>query len=493
MWVRFPPEVQKIMSSNKKMLNLDIVWFKRDLRTLDNISLEIAANSSNPVLFIYLFEPSVMNYPDYDSRHLRFIYESLLDIEKKFKSYSLKLNLLKCEAQEFFEEISKKYNVNQVLSYQEIGNNLTYERDMYLLDFFKINNIKWIQHKTNGVIRGLKSRKDWKKKWIDEMNSKISLSDLNLIDKTEVDIPKKIKSYSLNINNDKNFQPGGETYAWMYINSFLKERHKGYTKNISSPINSRTSCSRLSPYITYGNVSSKQVYQFFSKSKNRDIRSFLSRLQWRCHFMQKFDDEPSMEFDNINTAYNSIRNEYNKDLISKWKEGKTGIPIIDACMRCLDKTGYLNFRMRAMIVSFAAFNLWQNWKNFSHFLARKFLDYEPGIHYSQIQMQSAVTGINTVRIYNPIKNSVLLDPDGQFIKKWVSELKFIPKEYIHEPWKMTKIEQEMYNFSINENYFSPIIDIEKSRKSASEKIWEIRKGSKSKIYANKIIKKHVNS
>ena len=493
MWVRFPPEVQNIMSSNKKMLNLDIVWFKRDLRTLDNISLEIAANSSNPVLFIYLFEPSVMNYPDYDSRHLRFIYESLLDMEKKFKSYSLKLNLLKCEAQEFFEEISKKYNVNQVLSYQEIGNNLTFERDMYLLDFFKINNIKWIQHKTNGVIRGLKSRKDWKKKWIDEMNSKISLSDLNLIDKTEVDIPKKIKSYSLNINNDKNFQPGGETYAWMYINSFLKERHKGYTKNISSPINSRTSCSRLSPYITYGNVSSKQVYQFFSKSKNRDIRSFLSRLQWRCHFMQKFDDEPSMEFDNINTAYNSIRNEYNKDIISKWKEGKTGIPIIDACMRCLDKTGYLNFRMRAMIVSFAAFNLWQNWKNFSHFLARKFLDYEPGIHYSQIQMQSAVTGINTVRIYNPIKNSVLLDPDGQFIKKWVSELKFIPKEYIHEPWKMTKIEQEMYNFSINENYFSPIIDIEKSRKSASEKIWEIRKGSKSKIYANKIIKKHVNS
>ena len=178
------------------MLNLDIVWFKRDLRTLDNISLEIAANSSNPVLFIYLFEPSVMNYPDYDSRHLGFIYESLLDIEKKFKSYSLKLNLLKCEAQEFFEEISKKYNVNQVLSYQEIGNNLTFERDIYLLDFFKKNNIKWIQHKTNGVIRGLKSRKDWKKKWVDEMNSKISLSDLNLIDKTEVDIPKKIKSYT---------------------------------------------------------------------------------------------------------------------------------------------------------------------------------------------------------------------------------------------------------------------------------------------------------
>ena len=164
MWVRFPPEVQNIMSPNKKTPSIDIVWFKRDLRTLDHKSLEIVAKSSNPVLFIYLFEPSVMDYPDYDTRHLRFIHESLIDIERKFRSYSLKLYLLKCEANEFFEEISKKYEINRVLSYQEIGNKLTFERDKNLFKFFKKNNIKWIQHKTNGIIRGLKSRKDWKKK-----------------------------------------------------------------------------------------------------------------------------------------------------------------------------------------------------------------------------------------------------------------------------------------------------------------------------------------
>ena len=492
MWVRFPLEVLFIMTLEKK--KLDIVWFKRDLRTLDNKSIEFASNSGNLTLFIYIFEPSVLNSLDTDLRHVRFIYESLTDINKRLKKYSLELKYINSEALYFFEEISRKYKINNVLSYQEIGNNLTYSRDKKLAKFFQINDIKWLQSKTNGIIRGLKSRKNWKKEWINEMKSKIVSIDFQSINKQKVRIPKTIKLYTSKHLLDKNFQPGGETYAWMYLRSFFKSRHNGYTKNISKPSQSRISCSRLSPYLTYGNLSSRQVYQLFSESsKNRDIRNFLSRLQWRCHFMQKFDDEPDMEFNNINRAYDSIRVKFDENFMLQWKEGLTGIPLIDACMRCLDQTGYLNFRMRAMIVSFAAFNLWQNWKNFSHHLAKKFLDYEPGIHYSQIQMQSAVTGINTVRIYNPVKNSIDLDPNGEFIKKWLPELNNIPSENVHQPWKMTIIEQEMYNFKIGVDYPRPIVDIDHSRKEAMNKIWKIKKTSKSKTLARKILNKHVNS
>ena len=482
------------MPLNKKHTDLDIVWFKKDLRTSDNKSLEFVSKSGNQTLFVYIFEPSIIDSPDCDKRHIRFIQESIVDIEKRLKKFSLDIKCVNCEALDFFEEISKTYIIKNVLSYQEIGNNLSYSRDKKISQFFRSKNINWIQNKTNGVIRGLKTRKNWKKKWIEEMKSEIVVTDWDSINKQKVKIPSKITLFDSKHEFDKNFQPGGESYAWMYIKSFQKSRHIGYTKNISRPNESRISCSRLSPYITYGNLSSKQVYHFFNKSsKNRDIRNFLSRLQWRCHFMQKFDDEPSMEFENINRAYDSIRLNHDEILLKKWRDGSTGIPIVDACMRCLDQTGYLNFRMRAMIVSFAAFNLWQDWKYFSHHLAKKFLDYEPGIHYSQIQMQSAVTGINTVRIYNPVKNSIDLDPKGEFIKKWLPELSNIPAENIHQPWKMTLIEQQMYDFQIGKDYPNPIVDIDLSRKEASNKIWEIKKTAKSKYFGKKILNKHVNS
>ena len=311
------------MPQNKKNIELDIVWFKRDLRISDNKSLEFVSKSGNQTLFVYIFEPSVIDSPDCDKRHIRFIHESIIDIQKRFKKFSIDIKCVNCEAIEFFEEISKTYKIKNVLSYQEIGNNLTYTRDKKIAQFFRTKNINWIQNKTNGIIRGLKSRKNWKKKWMDEMKSEIVVTDLDSINKQKVKIPSKIKLFNSKHEFDKNFQPGGESYAWMYIKSFQKSRHIGYTKNISRPMRVGISCSRLSPYITYGNLSSKQVYQFFNKSsKNRDIRNFLSRLQWRCHFMQKFDDEPSMEFKNINRAYDSIRLNHDENLLKKWRDGR---------------------------------------------------------------------------------------------------------------------------------------------------------------------------
>ena len=158
-----------------------------------------------------------------------------------------------------------------------------------------------------------------------------------------------------------------------------------------------------------------------------------------------------------------------------WKEGLTGYPFIDACMRSLNHNGWITFRMRAMLVSFASYDLWLDWRKTGHHLAQSFTDYEPGIHYSQLQMQSGVTGINTFRIYNPVKQSIEHDNNGTFIKKWVPELKNLHSSFIHEPWKMDPTTQKNNNCILGKDYPNRIVIHEEAIKFARNEIKKILK------------------
>jgi deoxyribodipyrimidine photo-lyase len=421
---------------------INVVWFKRDLRLEDHTPLVAAVQEGQPTLLLYFLEPTLMEAPQSSERHWRFVYQSIIDINTKLCPINLQVYCLYGEVLPAFLKLHNTFRIAKIFSHRETGLQITYDRDKAIADFCKKNEIEWQKFQCNGVWRGLKNRKEWKKAWYSFMSLPLDNPDIALLQNFELpqDFKREISAElpSFLFEKNTNFQPGGPSYAHKYLTSFLKDRIKNYAKSISKPLDSRRGCSRLSPYIAWGNLSIRQVYQAQKEvrefhSNKRQLAAFASRLRWHCHFIQKFEMEDSMEFENINKGYDKLEKSTNRKRLQAWKDGCTGYPLVDACMRCLHATGYINFRMRAMLMSFLTHCLWMHWKEGSDYLASLFLDFEPGIHYPQTQMQAGVTGINTVRMYNPVKQSIDHDPKGDFIRQWVPRVERITQRIYPHP------------------------------------------------------------
>ncbi|MFD2568141.1 cryptochrome/deoxyribodipyrimidine photo-lyase family protein [Pseudotenacibaculum haliotis] len=482
----------------KRKEKINVVWLKRDLRLHDNEAISNAIREGKRFLLLFPFENILLHDPHYSERHWNFIKESIVDINKELEEFNSSVLTVQSDIISIFNHIQDHYKIDTVFSHIETGILTTYNRDKDFRRYCRNNNIEWVENINNGVKRGLQNRDNWFENWNSYMRLQQEVfapqkDQLLILDELEK-IQQRSVPVSLTTPSKTSFQKGGRSTGIKYIDSFFLNRYKNYMFHISKPEFSRKSCSRISPYLAWGNFSVREVFQLGQQAKTsknkRHIGAFLSRLRWQAHFIQKFEMEHTMEEASVNKGYHKLKKSISKQYQQAWKEGKTGFPLVDACMRCLKETGYLNFRMRALTVSFFTHILWQPWQEAATHLSQMFLDFEPGIHFSQLQMQAGETGINNLRIYNPIKNGIDHDEEAIFIKKWVPELAKLEAHFAHQPYLMSPMEQQFNDFHLGKDYPYPIVDIKETRKRASDILWSMKKDPTVKKENARILAKH---
>ena len=475
-----PPQPQQ-----GERVSLQLVWFKRDLRVDDHRPLAEAARHG-PVLPLYVVEPAYWRLSDTSRRQQDFIAECLADLHEALEGMGQGLLLEHGEMAEVLERLHARWRFEAIHAHEETGNDWTFRRDREVRAWCRRVGVDLHEYPQFGVVRGLSQRDGWAGQWENLMAEPAAAAPRSLPTLIETRLPDDPFARA---SADESLacparQRGGLIAGSDVLESFLQQRAVAYRGGISSPRSAETAGSRLSPHIAYGSLSLRRIVQLTrertaqareasDKRLAGSLNHFDQRLHWHCHFIQKLEQRPDIEYQNVHRGFDGMReDDFNPELFRAWSQGRTGYPLVDACMRFLIHHGWLNFRMRALLMSFAAYHLWLHWREPALHLARVFTDYEPGIHYNQCQMQSGTTGINTLRIYNPVKQARDQDPDAVFVRRWLPELADVPTERCFEPWKLGLSERRRYGA---EDYPVPVVDHQQAAREARVRIGEYRK------------------
>lgn len=429
-------------------------WIKRDFRLEDCPALRRALATRRQVIALWIFEDAQRSAPEFSPFHARAQLHAAMALDRSLRELGGELCVAKGEVEQILERVYQVHPFHHMVSHQEVGGLRTFARDKAIKRWTKRRGVQWIEYRQSAVFRALDSR-DHRQRYWQAWMAEAPAPRPTREEGSRIRAPKSLRAWLAPQRAGKlatwfqEYRGGkgqrlGERYAKRILGSFLNDRGLEYARSISSPVRGAIFGSRISPHLAWGTISPRIVYRALQERLqdlsdqdlqasmwNRSLEMFRARLHWRDHFMQRLECAPDLESRALCENFEAMFPRKQNAHFEAWQAGKTGFLMVDACIRCAKEQGFLNFRMRAMITSTACHILRIPWQAVGWAMARWWVDYVPGIHWAQVQMQSGMTGINSNRIYDPRIQLRRFDPDASFVKRWIPELeRYSPQEIL---------------------------------------------------------------
>lgn len=489
---------------------IKIIWFRRDLRLIDNEALFHALKSSCIILPIFILDDYfTQSWEERSSIRSTFLAQSLVDLKKQFANHNIEFHILKGNAlfviKDLMLELAKLNYKTSLFFNEDVQIKYGVDRDDKIINFCLANSFEVNKFRPSFLKADLLASNDIKR-LVYEQNQYLQSqiikpnfgSALHLpFEITEIVNKLKYKTDKLeNESKTRLFINSGIDNANLKLDSFLDSRHQNYHTNISYPyLTQMGATSHLSPFLTFGALTTKQVFwatnnkikiinqqpqNHYPKSAF-SLKSFLDRIKWRDRFTSKLWQKPSIEDTNKHYEFDEIYNfkplnDQKQEYYQKWMNGQTGFALIDASMTQLKNNGWINFRLRAMNATFLCINCGVPWQYGAKHFMNYLIDGDVAIDSWQWQMQAGVTDplSNTFRIYNPDKNLVEKDKDLKYVHHW------LPNTRNQSLDELVNNENYDHLFGKN-NYYPKMLSFEKTRISNGSIVSGIRKKVRDRI------------
>lgn len=453
----------------QKPYRIAVCWLRRDLRDYDHAALARATGLAEQVIPLFVFDREILDtLPDRADKRVSFIWHSLIQLKTAIRRHGSDVWLRHGRATEVLPQFVRETGADLVVCARDYEPGAV-RRDAVVASALGQQGVAFEQVKDHVVFerddvlnrsgRPYTVFTPYSRAWLERLAQTL--------------LPAEVPDWSaLQSGQDEQIGCLADIgFAESVLNDVVPgmagaaEQVRVFSRSVGEYPSTRDfpaldSTSHLAVHLRFGTVSIRQLVNWARQMGSEGASAWLRALIWRDFFFMLLHHFPQVEHKAFHPEYDDLKWDERPEWFDRWRMGQTGYPLVDAGMRQLNQTGLMHNRVRMVVASFLTKDLGLNWRLGEHYFADRLLDYDLAANNGNWQW-AASTGCDAqpwFRIFNPVTQSEKFDARGAYIRQWLPELADVPDKYIHAPWTMPALQQQLAHCVIGRDYPLPIVD-----------------------------------